>query len=258
MSKEMLLDYYDEIAVITINRPEHNNAFSETMLRQWLELLHNVNDNDSVKGLILTGKGKVFCSGGSIKDMVDGKMSGWDMKNFLSNYVHKIAIFMDSFQKPAVAAINGAAIGAGLDMALMCDFRICSDKAVLGEAYIKLGLVAGDGGAYLLPRVIGIPRALEMLLTGKNLTPSEAYNWGLVNSVVKHEDLIDESIKFLKNITKWSFNAVKTMKQLVYSSGKQTLEEHLREVSSHMGMLSNNKEFKEFTGRLLKNLLDKN
>ncbi len=257
MTNEVLYYKNDNIGVITINSPETNNAFTKSMLKKWLEFLEKAKEDHSVHGLILTGKGKVFCSGGSISDMVEGKMSGWDMKNFLQNYVHKIALFMERFDKPVVAAINGAAIGAGLDMALMCDFRISSERAIFGEAYIKLGLVAGDGGAYFLPRIIGIPRALEMLLTGKILKPEEALNWGLVNKVVEHEKLMEESIEFLRDIIKWPQGAVRLMKKLVYSSEKQSLEEHLREVSSHMGMLSNTKDFKKHAALLLKNLLDK-
>ena len=257
MNNEVLFAKEGNIAVITINSPETNNAFTKSMLVKWLECLNKADEDSSVKGLILTGKGKVFCSGGSISDMVDGKMSGWDMKNFLQNYVHKIALFMERFNKPVIAAINGAAIGAGLDMALMCDFRISSNRAVFGEAYIKLGLVAGDGGAYLLRRVVGLPRALEMLLTGKVIKPEEAYNWGLVNQVVEHDKLLDESKNFLNNIIRWPSSAVGLMKRLIYTSEKQSLEEHLREVSSHMGMLSDTNEFKECTTQLLKNLLDK-
>jgi len=176
------------------------------------------------------------------------------MKNFLRNNVHKIALEMENFYKPVVAAVNGAAIGAGLDMALMCDFRIASDKSVFAEAYIKLGLIAGDGGCFFLPRIIGIPRALELLLTGKVLSADEALEWGLINKVVKHKNLLEESILFLENIIKWPTEAVQLMKKMIYTSERQSLKDHLNEVSSHMGMLSDRIEFKEAAEKLLKNI----
>ncbi len=254
MSKEILFEKRGNIGIITINSPETNNAFSESLLNEWLKYLRMAKEDEEIYGVILTGKGKVFCSGGSIQDMVDGKMSGWDMKDFLRKNVHKIALEMESFYKPVVAAINGAAIGAGLDMALMCDFRVTSEKAIFAEAYIKLGLIAGDGGCYFLPRIIGIPKALEMLLTGKVLNANEALDWGIVNKVVKHDKLLDESIEFLNDIIKWPTEAVQTMKKMIYTSERQSLRDHLTEVSSHMGMLSATEEFKECAERLLKNL----
>jgi 1,4-dihydroxy-2-naphthoyl-CoA synthase len=167
---------------------------------------------EELKGLIITGNGKVFCSGGDIKDMVDGNLSGWKMKDFLTDNVHKIANYMENFPKPTLAAINGAAMGAGLDMALMCDFRIASEKAFFAETYIKLGLVAGDGGAYLLPRIIGLPRALEMLLTGEPINANYAKEIGLINDnfskaklkadmiyvdINLHSIKVDEIVKFV-------------------------------------------------------------
>jgi enoyl-CoA hydratase/carnithine racemase len=258
MSNEIIYKVEDSIAIIKFNRVENNNSFSIPMLKEWFYYLQDAEKDDNVKGLIITGNGKVFCSGGDIKDMVDGNLSGWKMKDFLTDNVHKIANYMENFPKPTLAAINGAAMGAGLDMALMCDFRIASEKAFFAETYIKLGLVAGDGGAYLLPRIIGLPRALEMLLTGEIVNPEKALQWGLINKIVEQDKLIEESKEYLFKVTKWPKEAVSLMKKLVYNSFKQSFKDHLREVSSHMGMLSSTDEYNELANNLYKNLLDKN
>ncbi len=255
MSKEVLFEVEDNIGIITINRPNENNAFSKSMLAKWLQYLKTVKEDDSIKAMILTGKGKVFCTGGSIKEMANGELSGWKMKKFLTDFVHKIALEMKTLYKPTLAAINGYAIGAGLDMALMCDFRIAVENAVFGESYIKLGLVAGDGGCFLLPRIIGVPRALELLLTSRFIGSDTALDWGLINLIVPdNEKLLSESIKFLKNITQFPDEAVKLMKQLVYNSLNENFEEHLSKVSSHMGMLSQRDEFYNNAKKLLKKI----
>ncbi len=257
MEREIILERKDNIGIIILNRPKAKNSFSESMLTEWLKILRELKDDPKIKGVILTANGKVFCSGGDIQDMLDGKMSGWDMKNFLSNYVHKIGIEMETFYKPIIAAINGPAIGAGLDMALMCDFRVASENAIFSEAYIKLGLVAGDGGAFFLPKIVGLPRALEMLLTGKIISPEKALEWGLVNKVVKHDYLLEESIKFLNEIIQWPLEALKLMKKTIYSSQNQSLKDYFAEVSSHMGMLTSNREFIESVEKLSKALSKK-
>ena len=153
MSEPHILYQKDEknpaIAVITLNRPEAKNAFSPDMIKQWPEYLRTAREDDSVRVVVLTGKGDTFCSGGDIRDMADGKLKSWGMKNFLWEGVHRIVLAMEDLDKPVIAAINGAAMGAGLDMALMCDLRVCSDQAKLAESYIMMGLVPGDGGGLL-------------------------------------------------------------------------------------------------------------
>jgi len=257
MSKNILFEKKEDIGIITINSPETNNAFNKEMLSNWLDILIKYKKDNEVKGLILTGKGRVFCSGGNVEDMVNGKMSGWEMKKFLTDYVHKIALEMETFYKPVVAAINGAAIGAGLDMSLMCDFRIASEKAVLSEAYIKLGLIAGDGGCFFLPRIVGRQKALELLLTGKILKANEALEWGLVDKVVAHDELLEQSIMFLQKIIRWPSEAVQLMKKMIYASEHQTLRDHLSEISSHMGMLSMKEEFIASAKKILNKAVNK-
>src|SRR5208283_400566 len=140
----------------------------------WQESLERARVDDSVRVVLLTGNGDTFCSGGDIRDMAEGKLRSWDMKRFLWEGVHRIVLAMEDLDKPVIAAVNGAAMGAGLDMALMCDMRLASDRARLGESYILMGLVPGDGGAFFLPRLVGVAKAMELLLTADVLQAEEA------------------------------------------------------------------------------------
>ncbi|OPY83860.1 MAG: 2,3-dehydroadipyl-CoA hydratase [Smithella sp. PtaU1.Bin162] len=225
-------------ALITLNRPKAKNAFSPEMIRLWREYLEESGKDDRVKVVIVTGKGDTFCSGGDLREMAAGKLRSWDMKNFLWKGVQRIALTLEDMDKPVIAAINGAAMGAGLDMALMCDMRICSDRAKLAESYILIGAVPGDGGAYFLPRLVGVSKALELFLTGASLTPEEAFNLGMVNRVVPHDRLLEETFAFAEKIASHPPLAIRMMKRAVYQAQTSTLRAHLDYISSQLALLT--------------------
>ena len=232
-------------AMITLNRPEAKNAFSPEMIRLWRKCLEEVGRDDRVRVVVITGKGDTFCSGGDIRDMAEGKLRSWDMKRYLWEGVHRIVLTLEDLDKPVIAAINGAAMGAGLDMALMCDIRICSDKAKLAESYILLGVVPGDGGAYFLPRLVGVSKALELLLTGDVLSPEEALRLGLVNRVVPHDRLLEESIALAEKIADRPPLAVRMTKRAVYQAQTSTLRAHLDYISSQLSLLTETEDHLE-------------
>ena len=233
------------IGIITLNRPEAKNAFSPEMITLWRQFLEEAKADDLVRVIIVTGKGDTFCSGGDIRDMAEGKLRLWDMKKFLWDGVHRIVLALEDLDKPVIAAINGAAMGAGLDMAIQCDLRVCSDRARLGESYILLGLVPGDGGAYFLPRVVGIAKALELLFTGDVLSPLEALNIGLVNRVVPHDRLLEETMILAEKIAEKPPLATRMMKRAVYQAQRSTLRSHLDYISSQLALLSETEDHQE-------------
>ena len=177
--------------------------------------------------------------------MAEGRLRSWDMKRFLWEGVHRIIFALEDLDKPVIAAINGAAMGAGLDMAIMCDVRVCSDRAKLAESYIQLGIVPGDGGAYFLPRLIGLGKALELLLTGDILTPQEALEIGLVNRVVDHDRLMEETMAIAVKIASKPPLAIRMIKRAVYQGQTSSLRSHLDYISSQVALLSETQDHQE-------------
>jgi enoyl-CoA hydratase/carnithine racemase len=233
------------VAIVTLNRPEAKNAFSAEMIGLWRESLERAKADDEIRVLILTGNGDTFCSGGDIRDMAEGRLRSWAMKGFLWEGVHRIVLAMEDLDKPVIAAINGAAMGAGLDMALMADLRVCSDRAKLAESYILLGLVPGDGGAFFLPRIVGLPKAMELLLTGDTINPADALAMGLVNRVVAHHTLMDEAMTLARKIAARPPQAVRMMKRAVHQGLAGTLRSHLDYISSQVSLLSDTSDHQE-------------
>ncbi len=243
--RHVLYEKEKGIAVITLNRPEAKNAFSNDMISLWNGFLGEAKEDDSVRVIVVTGNGDTFCSGGDIRDMAEGKLRSWYMKNFLWEGVHRIVLTMEDLDKPVIAAINGAAMGAGMDMAIMCDLRVSSDRAKFAESYIVMGLIPGDGGAYFLPRLVGVAKALELLLTGDVLTAREALSLGIVNKVVPHESLIEETMKLAEKIASKPPLAVRMMKRAVYQAQASTLRAHLDYISSQLSLLSETEDHRE-------------
>ncbi|MEM7536993.1 MAG: enoyl-CoA hydratase-related protein [Chloroflexota bacterium] len=234
MTQPLLLTVEDYIATITLNRPDRRNAFTEEMIRLWVAALEECRDSDDVKVIVITGAGKAFCSGGDIQEMIDrlDDAGAPAQKSFLEG-VHGVALTLDRLDKPVIAAINGAATGAGLDMALMCDIRFSSDRAKLAATYVNVGLVPGDGGAFFLPRLVGIAKALELLWTGDFVSPQEAERLGIVNHVVPHDALMDTVYAFAKRLAQGPTVAQKLIKRAVYEGLRIDLRTHLDMISSH-------------------------
>ena len=234
----ILYEVKDHKAVLTLNRPEAKNAFSYEMINLWNRHLEEARDDSEVRVVIVTGKGDTFCSGGDIREMAEGKLRSWDMKKFLWEGVHRIVLTLEDLDKPVIAAINGDAMGAGMDMAIMCDIRICSERARLAESYINMGVVAGDGGAYFLPRLVGISKALELLLTGEVIYPEEALKLGIVNRVVPHENLMGEALLLADRIAEKPPLAIRMMKRAVFQAQRGDLRSHLDYISSQLALLT--------------------
>lgn len=245
MDPHMLYERREHVAVLTLNRPEAKNAFSPEMVSLWRQHLEEARNDSAVRVVVVTGKGDTFCSGGDIRDMAEGKLKSWDMKNFLWEGVHRIVLTLEDLDKPVIAAVNGAAMGAGMDMAIMCDLRVCSERARLAESYIMMGLVPGDGGAYFLPRLVGTSKALELLWTGAVLTAKEALKLGLVNRVVEHDLLMDETMRLAETIAAKPPLAVRMMKRAVYQAQTSSLRAHLDYISSQISLLSETRDHPE-------------
>ena len=171
--KEIITSFTDHnlgVLEIKLNRPEASNAFTIDMIDELCSCLKTADNDPAVRAIIITGEGKNFCAGGDIKSMVNkSEMFSGDPNQLRKNYMYgiqQIPQTMEQIETPVIAAINGAAIGAGLDFCCMCDIRIAAEDAKFGETFVKLGLIPGDGGAFFLQRVVGYSKAIELTLTG--------------------------------------------------------------------------------------------
>lgn len=209
----------DGIAVLTLNRPEARNAISDEMRSYMIELLEEVAANSQIRALIITGTGKGFCAGGDIKGM-EKRMSapagevaynGWKRQQ----RVHHAVSLLLNLPKPTLAAVNGAATGLGCDLALSCDFVVSSRQASYAMSYIARGLIPDGGGLYLLPRRVGLPKAKELIYTGRSVQPDEGLAIGLVDRVVEHDNLLDETRRWALELSAGSATALALSKSIL-------------------------------------------
>ncbi len=233
------------VATLFLNRPANKNAISLDMVRLLRRFLMEAQQDEAVRGIILTGKGDAFCAGGDVRAMAEGKLRSWDMKKFLWEEVHRVILMVEEIDKPLIAAVNGDATGAGMGFSLMCDLRVCSERARFAESFIKLGLVAGDGDAYFLPRLVGIGKALELLLTGDLITAEQAFQLGIATKVVPHERLMEETRVLMEKIIRNPIQAVRMMKRAVYQAQTGSLRGHLDYISSQLSLLTETEDHLE-------------
>nr|WP_087573957.1 crotonase/enoyl-CoA hydratase family protein [Sphingomonas sp. CDS-1] len=218
----------DAILTVTLNAPERRNPISDIEMVDALTATMKAADTDpEIKAVILTGAGKAFSSGGDVKKMVPGAGLRDAMPaNTRSNYregIQRLPLLFQSLDVPVIAAINGPAIGAGCDLACMCDVRIASDNAVFAESFVKIGLIPGDGGAWLLPRIVGFSKACELSLTGETIDAQEALHIGLVSRVVPLEDLLSIAREVADKIAANSRPSTRMTKRLLREGQTATL-----------------------------------
>jgi len=239
---EQILFTVDQgIATLTLNQPETCNAITDPPIIAEIEKVCSLINNDiEIKVLIITGKDSAFSSGGNIKDMIakKGMFQGSPaklMENYRKN-IQRIPLAIHQIEIPTIAAVNGAAIGAGCDLALMCDMRIASKRAKFGETFLNVGLIPGDGGAYFLPRTVGMAKACELTFTGDIIDGYEAFTMGLANYLVEHELLMEKTFELARKIASKPPEALRMAKRLLYMGQYLTLP-HLLEQSAALQAL---------------------
>ena len=231
----MVLKYEKKgkIAVITLNRPEALNAFNGDMLEKFSRVLLDFRDDEDAWVLIITGAGdKAFSAGFDLKEAVP--------KTFPPMITRGLEIF-----KPMIAAVNGVALGGGLEVALACDFRIASENAKLGVPETRWGLIPGWGGTQRLPRIISSTKAAEMLLMAKVIDAKEAYEIGLVNKVVSSSELMNAAMDWATKICELGPLAVRAAKKAIVKGSSLPLEKGLRLEEELFGLLRETEDAKE-------------
>ena len=232
----LLVEQRGHVAIVTMNRPEARNPLgAEGDGDEFMEVMGGFNADQNVRCVVLTGAGPAFSAGGNVKDMKERTgtfaQTPVEIRERYRRNIHRIGKALQGLDIPSIAAVNGPAVGLGCDVACMTDMRIASDKARFGVTFLRLGLVPGDGGAWLLPRVIGMARASELLYTANLIDAATAAEWGLVNRVVPHDSLMDEAMALANRIAEQPPHALRMSKALM-KHGQSTSYETLLEMSA--------------------------
>ncbi|MCT9810724.1 crotonase/enoyl-CoA hydratase family protein [Acidovorax sp. Be4] len=223
------------ILTVTMNQPETRNALTgNTAVDEFVQLCDDVRKDASVKVVILTASGPIFSSGGNVKDMqrfFDDALTPDMIREEYRQGIQRIPKALYQLDVPVICAINGPAIGAGLDLTCMCDIRIASETATFAESFVRVGIVPGDGGAWLLPRAVGMARAAEMAFTGEAISAAQALAWGLVSRVVAPEQLQAEALALAAKIAA-NPGVVMRMTKRLLREGEHSSLESLLEMSA--------------------------
>ncbi|WP_168583208.1 crotonase/enoyl-CoA hydratase family protein [Gephyromycinifex aptenodytis] len=230
----------------TLDLPEQRNPISgEEMIAAIEQAAQEASADLSVRVVILTGAGSTFCAGGNVKDMADrvGMFGGSpaQIRQGYRNGIQRIPLALQRCEVPIIAAVNGPAVGAGCDLACMCDLRIASRDAWFAESFVKLALIPGDGGAWFLPRAVGAARAAEMALTGDRIDAATALEWGLVSRVVEPSQLLSSAQELALRIARNPPGAVRMTKQLLREAQHARLESVL-EMSAALQALAHHSD----------------
>ncbi|MEE2058143.1 enoyl-CoA hydratase/isomerase family protein [Rhodococcus artemisiae] len=235
----------DHIATIRLNRPHRKNAFTLEMIDTWAHALIEAERDPDVRVVVLTGSGGSFCSGVDLSVLDEIAPTPLGAKDLLTKNVHRVAHAAEALSKPYLAGVSGDAFGAGMDMALLADIRLASESARLSQAYIKVGLVPGDGGCYLLPRIVGSATALQLMWTGRVVEAQEALSLGLV-SAVHSDDRLEEAVFSLADeIARQPPVAVQIIKRSARLGERHDLRTALDLISSHHAVVMATEDSRE-------------
>lgn len=237
------------VMTITLDEPSNGNALTLAMTEALSDVLESVNGRDDVQCVVLRSSSKHFCTGGNVKDMQSGKdlMDGGieAVRERLRHGLHRITRALSSMEVPSLCAVNGAAVGAGCDLALMCDIRLAGERAVFAESFLRLGLVSGIGGAWFLSRIVGPAKALELTLTSEFIDADTAQRLGIVAHVHPDAALDDETRALALRIAANPPRALRMAKKLVQESAHGTLSASLELAANMQAILLCGSEHKQ-------------
>jgi len=237
---DLLVEMAKPLLWVTLNRPNCSNAFSDEMISELCRLLREADWDDDIRAIILTGAGKSFCAGGDVKAMDEktGMFAGdpEELRRRYTKGIQQIPLTIEALHTPIIAMVNGPAIGAGCDLACMCDIRMGCRNSRFGETFATLALVPGDGGTFFLQRVIGYAKAMELSLTGRIITADEALAMGLLNDLVETGALKKETEKLALSIAANSPVAVSMIKKAIRQARTAEISGHLDLLAAFQGI----------------------
>lgn len=215
----LIYEQQGPVVTLTMNQPETRNPLTgNSAVPEFLAAIDRIDADPGVRCVILTANGPSFSAGGDIREMkrqAAPEVSEMSIRSDYKRGIQKLTLALFNLEVPVIAAVNGHALGAGLDLACMCDIRIASEKAKFAETFVKLGIIPGDGGAWLLPRVIGLSRASELAFTGDMIDAKQALEWNLVSRVVPHGDLLPAARELAGRIAANAGHGLRLTKRLM-------------------------------------------
>lgn len=249
MSKFLQIEREGALVILTMNQPEVRNILTgNTAIEEFVAVCEWIESEPSIKAVILTGAGPIFSAGGNLRDMqrfFNNQISPAEIAEDYRQGIQQIPLALHNLNVPTIAAVNGGAIGAGCDLACMCDIRVAAESAFFAESFIKVGLVPGDGGAWFLPRLVGASRAAEMALTGDRVSAQEALQWGLVSHVVSDDVLMQKARELAGRITANPGVTLRLTKRLLREAAHSRLENLLEQSAGYQAMAHNTSQHKE-------------
>jgi enoyl-CoA hydratase len=241
--KYIIYEKNEGVATITLNRPEALNAFSKDVVEEILHALEDIKTDEAVRVVVLTGAGeKAFSAGADIKTMVGMTALKAREMSFMGE---KLCVGLENLEKPVIAAINGYALGGGLEVAMSCDLRIASENAKMGQTEINIGLIPGWGGTQRLTRLVGMTKAKEMVFTGRIIDAKTAEQIGIVNMVVPADKFRETVSQFAKDLASKAPVALKVAKALINKGSDIGLESALALEREGFGVVGSSEDLKE-------------
>jgi enoyl-CoA hydratase/carnithine racemase len=249
MTDAVLYGQDGHVVTLTLNAPESRNALTDAVVDALVAACDRVNADMSVTCVIITGAGRGFCSGGDVKEMRSRaglpRDSPAEMRRSYLNGIQRIPLAVTGIEVPVIAAVNGHAMGAGLDLAVMCDIRLAAEDAQFGESFLRVGIISGDGGAWFLPRVIGPARANMMSFTADPIDAATALSWGLVSAVMPAGDLMHEAMALARRIAGHPPHSLRMYKKLLRESQAMSLPASLELAAGMLAQINHTEDQRE-------------
>lgn len=246
MSEHLKFAVSDHVATITLDRQEKLNAFTPDMLEAWLEALDRCQSDPDIRVVIITGAGRAFTTGGDVGGFEQSaSKSAAEIKHHVANGVQRLPRKIAEMDKPVIAALNGLATGGGLDIALACDIRFAAQSAKFAETYVRMGMIPGVGGAYLLPRIVGTAKALEMFWSADFVEAAEAERIGLVNKVFPDAELMEKTTEFARRVAQGAPLAVQLIKRIMRMGMDKDLSTALEIVAANLPIVRSSQDHQE-------------
>jgi len=251
----------DGIATVFLNRPEKRNAMSDDMRSEFIDALENIAADKSIRALVLTGNGKGFCAGGDIAGMQrriqadpgEVAINGWSRQQ----RVHHAVSLLHTMPKPTIAAVNGAASGLGADTAMSCDFIVASEAATFSWSYINRGLIPDGGGMYFLPRRIGLPKAKELIFSGRTVNAQEALTLGIADRLVTPDELLNNAQQWAAELSAGSGTALALGKTILNQTFELSATQAFAQGSQAQGICYTSTEHRESVKAFLARMAEK-